>query len=303
MADIHGKLVSVTEQNVGDAFAATAASSATTLTLYDVSDFDEDGGHVSIAGVVYAYDSVDMDLDTIHLTTGLTASAAIDDTVLLWDNDQGTVVSERIAMVTMDGQGDGDPLTADIDHSLSALLDRTTWAVGQSVTVAQDGESYRLTGVHGKKNLGQQKSASDGLYYGINAPNGTIYGMYVSNSGTPVRLQTAVDVRVKSPDNSTYMPLYASNLAVPSDAAVKTGEAAAPDALEIIAAAPAMSWRYKTDESDVQRVGPMANDLPDWMAQVDPDDGHLMVDTVRLIGVLWTAVGQLEARVAALEGT
>jgi hypothetical protein len=29
-----------------------------------------------------------MDLDTIHLTTGLASSVAVDDPVTLWDNDQ-----------------------------------------------------------------------------------------------------------------------------------------------------------------------------------------------------------------------
>lgn len=309
---MHAVLVSVSEATAGGAFDASASTSATTLSLYDVSDFDEAGGSVLINGTVYVYDAVDMDADTIHLATGLTAGVSVDDRADLWDTDYSVRMTEYTALVTVDGQQDGDPLTVDVDHSLSTLLAAGTFASGQSVTVLEDGDGYTLTKVHGKNNQGTQRSDNAGLSYGVDMGDGTVAGLQVNPSGTTVRVSTLTEARVKTPDALTFKPILASAFTVSSDSKVKTKPTTAPDALAIIAGAPAKHWRYLTDEAGVQRIGPMADDLPDWMQHLivedDPAETHLGTDLARANGVLWRAVEQLAemnrdltARVEALE--
>lgn len=308
MADVHGTLTTLTERTMGDAFDTAASSGAQTLSLYDVSDFDEDGGSVLIGGSVYLYDTVDMDADTIHLTTGLLGAAAVDDTVELWDPDNLVVVSERVALVTVDDQEDGDGITADVDYSLSPLLAQSTLTAGQSVSLTRDGTGYRLTAVHGKNNAALNRSTTGYLQYGEDNYDGTVTGLEVDTTASPVvvRLvgQSGGGVKVQQSDRSTYLAIRASAFTVSSDPATKTDRQPAPDALAIIEAAPAATWRYLTDDDNVTRVGPYADDLASvapWMVGEDPQDGHLDVDLARMVGVLWTAVAQLAARIDELE--
>lgn len=301
MADLHANLLALSDRTMGDAFDVAASSGDTTLSLYDVSDFDEDGGEVTIGGTVYAYDSADMEADTIHLTSGLLAATAVDDRADIWDADNGVVVSERVAMVTVDDQGDGDPVAADVDHALAATLNPTTLGVGQSVTVVRDGDGYLLTRVHGKNSQSITRSSATTVQHGIDDGAGNVYGIIASVGGAVVRVGTDGDFRVKTPDGVTYMPVLASAFTISSDSTTKTPPTPAPDALAIIDAAPAMCWRYLTDDEDVKRVGPMADALPAWLALHDAEDGTLTVDLARMVGVLWTAIGQLHARVTDLE--
>ena len=302
--EIHASLLSLSEQALGDAFDTAASSGATTLSLYDVSDFDEDGGWVLVGGSAYAYDSVDMDADTLHLTSGLSAAAAVDDRADVWDPEGNVAVTERTALVTVDGQDDGDPLSVDVDHALAPLLVQQTLSAGQSVSVIRDGVGHRMVAVHGKNIQGLQRSDDATLWIGQDDGSGNVYGLIVALGGTVVRVGTLGDFRVKTPDAATYMPILASAFTVSSDSAVKTTPTRAPDALAIIEAAPAKCWRYLTDADDVKRIGPMANDLPDWMQQViEEADGssHLGSDMARLVGVLWQANAQLLARIEKLE--
>lgn len=303
--EIHGTLLSLSEQTAGDAFDTAASSSATTLSLYDVSDFDEDGGSVLINTVVYAYDSVDMDADTIHLTSGLSAGASVDDRVDIWDPEGNVTVTERTALVTVDDQADGDPLTVEVDHSLAPMLVRETLSAGRSVSMIPDGSSYRMVTIHGKQTEALQRTNTDRVQWGLDNADGSqhVYGIEADFDGLSVRLCTGGDVRIRTPDRLTYMPILASAFTVSSDSALKTRPTAAPDALAIIKAAPAKCWRYQTDEKTAKRVGPMADDLPEWMQQViEEEDGpHMGVDLARQNGLLWRAVEQLLERVEQLE--
>lgn len=305
--DMHGVVVSLSNDLMGDVLASSASIGATTLTLGDVSDFDEAGGSLTIDGSVYFYDTIDLNADTIHLTSGLTAAGAVADAVNPWDNDNGVVVSERTALVTVDGQEDGDALSVDIDQSLASLLAQGTLAAGQSVSLTPDGDGFRLTAVHGKNNLVTQRSTSSALAWGTDIGGGLTCGIQVTPGGSTVRIHTTTDCRVKSADASTFMPILASAFTVSSDASLKTDVKKAPDALAVIAAAPAKVWRYKTDPKGTWRIGPMADDMPAHMVQVD-DDGTLMLDLARQVGILWAAFGQqleinkgLESRIAKLE--
>lgn len=305
--DLHGAVVALSNRIMGDTLASSASIGATTLTLGDVSDFDEAGGYLLLDGVVYLYDTIDMVADTVHLTSGLTGAGVAADAVSLWDNDNGVVVSERTALVTVDGQEDGDPLTADIDQSLAPLLAQGTLAAGQSVTLTPDGDGFRLSGVHGKNNLVTQRSTSSALVWGTDIGGGLTCGIQVTPGGTTVRLHTSTDCRVKSADASAFMPILASAFTVSSDSRLKTDVKKAPDALAIIAGAPAKVWRYKTDPKGIWRIGPMADDMPAHTVQTD-DDGTLMLDLARQIGILWAAFGQqleinkgLQSRIVKLE--
>lgn len=303
--EIHGTLLSLSEQTAGDAVDTVASLGATTLSLYDVSDFDEDGGAVVINSGVYTYDSVDMDADTIHLTSGLSAGAAVDDRVDIWDAEGNVTVTERTALVMVDDQADGDPLTIDVDHSLASMLVRETLTAGRSVSMIPDGSSYRMVTIHGKQTEALQRTTTDRVQWGLDNADGSqhVYGIEADFGGLSVRLCTDGDVRVKTPDRLTYMPILASAFTVSSDSALKTVPTAAPDALAIIKAAPAKCWRYLTDEKTAKRVGPMADDLPEWMQQViEEEDGPTMgVDLARQNGLLWRAVEQLLERVEQLE--
>jgi hypothetical protein len=305
----HASLLSLSERTMGDAFDTAASIGATTLSLYDVSDFDEQvGGRVSIAGNLYTYDTVDMDADTIHLTTTLTTAAAVDDRVDIWDGDIGVPVTERVALVLLDEQADGDPVNVDVDYALAPLLARSTLSQGQSVSVVRDGDGYRMVAIHGKNNQQITRSDASALQIGREQDDGTIAGISVGPTGGIVRLQASQDARVKTPDQTTFIPILASAFTVSSDASVKTKPTAAPDALAIIAAAPSKTWRYKSDDPEVRRYGPVADDLPDTLALVDSEDGTLMIDLARQYGILWAAFGQqieinqaLSDRIAQLE--
>lgn len=57
-ADEYGQVLEVSTLNVGSSAAANASIGATTLTLTDVSMFEESGGQVTVDGILYYYDSV-----------------------------------------------------------------------------------------------------------------------------------------------------------------------------------------------------------------------------------------------------
>lgn len=302
---LHAILASVSSRTVGDLADATASIGGTVVSVGDACDFDEDGGWLTINGTAYPYVSVDMEADTVKLGTALTGAVAVGDAVSLWDIDNAVIVTEATALVTVDGQDDGDPIRAVIDHSLNPLLAQGTFVAGQSVSVTRDGEEWTLTRVHAKSQVGLQRSLTNYYQAGIDNFDGTVTGLEVDASTPPtiVRLiaQPGGGVKVQQSDRSTYLAIRASAFTVSSDPDVKTKPTDPPDALSIIAAAPAKEWRYLTDEDDVRRIGPMADTLPDWLVQADTQDGTLGIDQARMVGVLWRAVEQLSERLAALE--
>ena len=92
---------------------------------------------------------------------------------------------------------------------------------------------------------------------------------------------------------TTYVPIKASAFTVSSTSAVKHDVGALPfDPLQLIAAAPAKSWRYLPEHAADQTThfSPLADDLP---AELVVDDS---VDLRDLVGVLWAAVGTLAQR-------
>jgi hypothetical protein len=106
--------------------------------------------------------------------------------------------------------------------------------------------------------------------WGIDPGDGTIVGIF-SDGNALVRLQTLGDVRIKMANSTAFAPILASAFTVSSDPDVKTArDRGAGCAGDHRRRAGVKGWRYKTDEDDVKRIGPMADNLPDWIAQVDP---------------------------------
>lgn len=113
--------------------------------------------------------------------------------------------------------------------------------------------------------------------------------------------QATSEVRVRDINNTVYTVIRASAFTVTSTREAKQDITEIDSAAEIVANAKAYQWRYRPEHADPDRVhfGPMAEDLPDELVDHgDPDVPG--VNTADLIGVLWAAVGEQQATIAAL---
>jgi hypothetical protein len=90
-----------------------------------------------------------------------------------------------------------------------------------------------------------------------------------------------------------------------SGEAVKTEIGEVPySALDVIRASPAKRWRYRQDPAEPKyyAIGPMGDDLPIELRQVNDDDpDDVMVMQHSMIGLLWKAVEELHERLEQLE--
>lgn len=97
-----GRVIEVSSINIGDELVKDQFINDTVLYLDDVSEFDEDGGQVSIAGVVYSYTTIDDDSSTLTLVApGLTTDAADATDVLIYP-----LATEMVALVNVDEEDD-----------------------------------------------------------------------------------------------------------------------------------------------------------------------------------------------------
>ncbi len=149
-----GRIVDMVRVNDGDALAAAVTIGASTLTVYDVADFDETGGQLLFGGDVYVYDEVDPDANTIHLTTTVTVAGAIDDPVDAFDEELGQVVVEYVAHVLLDDQDtEDDPIEVTVQHALVPMLaESVRGGATETVTLLRDGDDDMvITQVDGKE--------------------------------------------------------------------------------------------------------------------------------------------------------
>lgn len=112
-----GKIVEVSIEHIGNETIQSHAMGETVLYLNDTADFDENGGEVSIEGVVYAYKSRDDDTSTLTLSDGVSLTAAVPDEtrVLLYP-----LAAEKWATVIVeDGE---DPIVARVPASLETYV-------------------------------------------------------------------------------------------------------------------------------------------------------------------------------------
>lgn len=97
-----GYITEVHQYTYGSYLAANVSSGATSIGLQDASDFNEVGGQVKINGNVYAYKTVNWDVDTlVTLTPGLVSGASEDDRV-----DVYPLVTEKRAKVLLADSGE-----------------------------------------------------------------------------------------------------------------------------------------------------------------------------------------------------
>lgn len=109
---MQGQVLDVSISPVGDELASDHPAGSTTLTLMDSLEFySETGGFLQIEDEVYEYDTVDVDLATVHLLTGLLTDREEGERVLVLPLSE-----EKWAMV--DTNDLGEPISARVAHGL-----------------------------------------------------------------------------------------------------------------------------------------------------------------------------------------
>lgn len=154
MATTTGTIASVDVVTLGDNLTVAASIGDTTITVDDTTDFDsETGGTLTLGGVQYGYSAVDDDTGIITLATPLTAAAAVDDRVDVWDVAAGAPAVECRALVaTVDEVDAGDTLEAVVSHALVPLLPEGIRdpGTGEVVTLEERSGEWVVTDVRGK---------------------------------------------------------------------------------------------------------------------------------------------------------
>jgi hypothetical protein len=137
VVDVNGLVNSVQRVARGSELTVAAVVGATVLSVDSTEDFDDAGGDLEINGVRYSYESSNLDLDTITLSTpGLTAAVDEGDGVYLVLG--GQIAIDHIAFVSL---GEGDEAEVIIPFS-----SRNLWPEGDldepvPVTLTPDLES------------------------------------------------------------------------------------------------------------------------------------------------------------------
>lgn len=145
-----GTVVEVTGVPLGDELAAAALVAATSITVDDAADFDENGGTLVINGQVIVYTACDDETGIITLAEGLDAAAAVGDRVELWDVTQAGVFAEWVARVELAEAIDNDDVVeATVAHTLVPYLPEgiRNPGEGEDVTLELDGYEWKLVGI------------------------------------------------------------------------------------------------------------------------------------------------------------
>jgi hypothetical protein len=124
---------------------------------------------------------------------------------------------------------------------------------------------------------------------------------WVGDSGGIALGNSTSDIYVGEPTSPyTYGVVNCKSVQKTSDRKLKQNIAKPKgSALAQIAAAPAKRYRFRADvrrdKHAPYHLGPMAEDLPDECRRVT-EDGDEMADLGSMIGLLWCAVAELDAR-------
>lgn len=185
----HGRVLAVNRVKLGSELIGDHADGATVLTIDDGSDFDEDGGWLSIGDQVIQYDSVDHnDDDTadVVLADPLDAAADDGDPVLLWDRSRDVQASEVYAEVELDGEKGGDTIKALVAHHLvDELPEGIRGLVGESVRMEEDGDDWIVVDVLGlSEAAGMHAEANDS--YSLTADDIAAGSVTVQLSHSPI---------------------------------------------------------------------------------------------------------------------
>lgn len=109
MTRLTGVIESVQVVRSGGNLAADVPAGATVLPMDAATDFDDDGGTLTVNGATYDYTAVDYDTDEVTLSTGLTVGAAQDDPVFTLDANGDPEIDDWLVMVDIDDGGDTIP--------------------------------------------------------------------------------------------------------------------------------------------------------------------------------------------------
>ncbi len=173
--------------------------------------------------------------------------------------------------------------------------------VGARLDIANDYLLMRSRYTWGSDNLAAtlDLDSADGFVGYIAATAGdNRQGLWI-NRGDDLRLFTAGNVKVRQYGNTGYAAIAASSFDVTSDRASKTDITDVRESpLAIVRASPAYEWRYLDDPETTRRVGPMADDLPEWVTGwlEGGEDGATPMRSLSLttqVGLLWGAVQEL----------
>lgn len=143
----HGRIIAVTARSLGSSLVADTPAGATSITVYDAAEFDDqDGGSLSINDQVIAYTSVNDDTGVITLAAGLSAAADEGDQVLVYDPLDQKIAVDKRADVVLDGSDDNtDPIDASIALHLVDKLDTGIRGdTGESVLLEEDAGDWRV---------------------------------------------------------------------------------------------------------------------------------------------------------------
>lgn len=127
---------------VGSELVADVAANVTTLTVDDTTDYDDDGGTVSVNGQVVEFVGVDEDAGTISLVSPLAAAATVGDRVFVMGGGQ---VLYRHTLVA--SCGDGDPAEPVVPFEQRAMWPEGDYDEAVQVLLSDDLE--RIVSVPG----------------------------------------------------------------------------------------------------------------------------------------------------------
>ena len=124
----YGKVYSVSTRHAGaDILDHSVSGGVLRLLVGDAAHFDEDGGHLTLRGVQFAYDGIDFDVefevDAVRVDFTDPTPEQVEAVALLEEDDRAAVVPaapEAVALVSI-AAGE-DSLIARVDHSLVAML-------------------------------------------------------------------------------------------------------------------------------------------------------------------------------------
>lgn len=151
-----GRVLEVSDETLGSLLAEDTTAGSTQLLIDDASDFDEDGGWLSVNGQPVAYTAVAFatnpdDPDTLTLADMLEEDAEEGDEVAVWSPLRAAPEVVRTAQVQVDGTDDlGDPLDVYVPVYLAPYLPTGIRGdVGESVDLDLDGDEWRVVDVLG----------------------------------------------------------------------------------------------------------------------------------------------------------
>lgn len=118
-----GAVSAVYTQIIGDELVGAHATAATVLQLDDASDFPGSGSISTPLGLL-SFIASDAELNTLTLAAGLASPGLADgDRIEVWDATRGSVLSELVADVILEGTSENsEPLTCTVMHNLVPYL-------------------------------------------------------------------------------------------------------------------------------------------------------------------------------------